>query len=117
LLYYSDEFKVAGHLCPCGCGNKVITPIGPVDWSFKEHKGRATLYPSIGNWQLPCRSHYWISEGEIKWSYQWSEEEILAGRKAEENRRNSYFEERALHDEKPSLFWRIINWLFKKSRE
>jgi uncharacterized protein DUF6527 len=29
ILYVSEEFGVAGHLCACGCGNKVVTPLGP----------------------------------------------------------------------------------------
>ena len=55
-LYVSKEFAVAGHLCACGCGSKVITPLGPAEWTFSERKGRPTLRPSVGNWQLPCRS-------------------------------------------------------------
>src|SRR3954463_1662045 len=84
VLYLSEEFGVAAHLCPCGCKTKIVTPIGPVDWSFSEIKGKPTLHPSIGNWQLPCRSHYWIIKGVIKWSYPWTEEEVETGRKAEE---------------------------------
>ena len=57
ILYVSREYGVAGHLCPCDCGSKIITPLGPTEWKFSESKGEATLYPSIGNWQLPCRSH------------------------------------------------------------
>src|SRR5690349_9807538 len=87
ILYVSLKFDVACHLCPCGCGNKVVTPFGPTDWSFTEKNGSATLYPSIGNWQFPCRSHYWIDEGFIKWSYQWTEEQILIGRQIEKRRR------------------------------
>ena len=29
ILYVSEKYSVAGHLCACGCGNKVITPLGP----------------------------------------------------------------------------------------
>jgi Family of unknown function (DUF6527) len=65
ILYVSEEFAVAGHLCACGCGNKIITPLGPSEWTFTERNGRPTLHPSVGNWQLPCRSHYIIDEGQI----------------------------------------------------
>lgn len=58
ILYVSEEFGIAGHLCPCGCKNKIMTPLDPSEWSFKERNNKPTLYPSIGNWQLPCRSHY-----------------------------------------------------------
>jgi hypothetical protein len=92
ILYVSKEFGVAGHLCPCGCGNKIITPLGRTEWEFSESKAEATLYPSIGNWQLPCRSHYWIRKGKIKWSYSWSDQRISKGREAEEERRKEYYD-------------------------
>lgn len=92
ILYVSKEFAVAGHLCPCGCGSKIITPLGHTEWKFTERKGEATLYPSLGNWQLPCRSHYWIRKGKIKWSYSWSDEKIEKGRKAEEELRKKYYD-------------------------
>lgn len=91
ILYVSREFGVAGHLCACGCGSKIITPLGPTEWKFSESKGKGTLYPSIGNWQLPCRSHYWIRRGKIKWSYSWSESRIKKARKAEEKGRKIYY--------------------------
>jgi len=114
VLYVSDEFGVAGHLCPCGCGNKIITPIGPTDWSFSDIGGKPTLYPSIGNWQIPCRSHYWIREGIIEWSYQWTEEQIKAGKKTEEKRRKSYYNKLDHKRRKQSIISRIVNWLFRK---
>jgi hypothetical protein len=67
ILYVAEEFDVAGHLCACGCGNKVMTPLGPAEWSFKASEDGPSLTPSIGNWQLPCKSHYWISGGDVKW--------------------------------------------------
>src|SRR5258705_8404627 len=91
ILYVSKEFGIAAHMCPCGCGNKIITPLGPTDWSLTVKNGRPTLYPSIGNWQIPCRSHYWITNGSIEWSYQWNEKQIFAGRQKEEKRREKYY--------------------------
>ncbi len=49
ILYVSDEYQVAGHLCCCGCGNKVITPLGPAEWSVTEQDGNPSMWPSIGN--------------------------------------------------------------------
>jgi len=57
ILYVSEEYGVAGHLCPCGCGSKIITPLGATDWTLTEINGRASLKPSVGNWQIPCKSH------------------------------------------------------------
>lgn len=112
LLYVSKEFGVAGHLCPCGCKTKIITPLGATEWSFKEINNKASLYPSIGNWQLPCHSHYWITNGAIEWSYQWSEKQIIEGCQTEEEKRKSYYDKPRNEDEKLSFFQRFVNRLF-----
>ena len=31
-FYISMEYQTAVHLCACGCGAKVVTPLGPKDW-------------------------------------------------------------------------------------
>lgn len=67
VLYHSPKFKVAIHLCACGCGDKTVTPTGPKWWSLSLRDGRPTLYPSIGNQQFPCRSHYFLTDGKIIW--------------------------------------------------
>lgn len=113
ILYVSLEYGVAGHLCPCGCGSKIITPLGGTEWSFTEINGEATLNPSIGNWQLPCQSHYWIKKGRVIPSYQWTEKEIEYGRLQEERRRETYFETRDQKRKKQHIASRILEWLFK----
>jgi Family of unknown function (DUF6527) len=113
-LYVSKEFGIAGHMCPCGCGNKIITPIGPTDWSLTIKKSKPTLYPSIGNWQIPCRSHYWIKDGSIQWSSQWTKDQILTGRQKEEERRKSYYSNLAGNKKNQSIFRRLLNWILRK---
>ncbi len=34
VLYVSVQYATAVHQCACGCGNKVVTPISPVDWQL-----------------------------------------------------------------------------------
>ena len=92
VLYVSEEFGIAVHLCACGCGSKIRTPLGPTEWSLEETRKGPSLRPSIGNWQRPCQSHYWISQGEIEWAPKWSPEEILAGRHHEDERRRAYYD-------------------------
>jgi hypothetical protein len=109
ILYVSEEFEIAGHLCACGCRNKVMTPLGPTEWSFEEGNGQPTLRPSIGNWQWPCRSHYWITAGRVEWAGEWSPVQVERGRQAEQERRRVYFESR-----KPrsiGFFRRVWSWL------
>ncbi len=112
VLYVAEDFDVAVHLCACGCGSKITTPLGPAEWKVTERGGLPTLHPSVGNWQLPCRSHYLIIAGRTHWAGQWSEAQIMAGRNAEQVRRETYYKARA-HERKPWVrFWKWLRGLF-----
>jgi hypothetical protein len=91
VLYVAEEFSTAAHLCVCGCGSKIRTPLGPAEWSLRDTAAGPTLHPSIGNWQRSCRSHYWIINGQVEWSEQWTPEQIVAGRAREQIRRERYY--------------------------
>lgn len=65
-LYISRKYRTATHLCCCGCGMEVVTPLNPAKWQLSDHGAAVSLYPSIGNWSFPCRSHYWISHGRVR---------------------------------------------------
>ncbi len=91
ILYVSEEFLTAAHLCACGCGAKIRTPLGPTEWSVEEDPQGPSLWPSVGNWQQGCRSHYWFRNGEVVWGEAWSSEQIAAGRAQEQERRRSYY--------------------------
>jgi len=96
VLYISTEYGTAVHKCFCGCGEKVVTPLTPTDWSVQKHNnGTVSLYPSVGNWGYKCRSHYWIRMGAVLWADQWSQEEIDAGRANDRRRKQIYFGEGA----------------------
>ncbi len=91
ILYVSMEYATAIHMCCCGCGNKVVTPLSPTDWKLT-YDGRAiTLDPSIGNWGFACRSHYWIKGDRVRWSGQWDREEVEAGRRHDRFSKERYF--------------------------
>lgn len=67
-LYVSEKYGVAIHLCACGCGQKVVTPLDtPLGWKYTREGDAVTLSPSIGNWQIPCRTHYFIRENQVVW--------------------------------------------------
>lgn len=102
-LYVSEAFEVAVHLCACGCGAKVVTPLDATGWRFTEKVGQATLHPSIGNWQLPCRSHYWIRSGKVVWAEDWSEERVEAGRRAEAERARAWDASRPATSPQPEV--------------
>jgi len=109
VLYVSEEFGAAAHLCPCGCGAKIRTPMGPTEWALEETARGPTLYPSVGNWQLACQSHYWIYRGEIIWSNIWTPEQIAEGRLAEDERRRAYYD--ALDRQGYGFLQRFWNWI------
>lgn len=62
VLYISKDYKTGTHKCLCGCGNKVITPFNKTGWSYEMKDTRITIQPSIGNYNLPCQSHYIITK-------------------------------------------------------
>lgn len=71
IIYVSQKYEIAIHLCACGgCGQRTVTSFGSWKDSWKltlDEENRVTLSPSIGNFQMPCRSHYWVKKGEIVW--------------------------------------------------
>ena len=98
VLYVSHKYNTATHLCCCGCGEEIVTPIMPTEWQLTLNGNRPTLNPSVGNWSLPCRSHYWIKNGQVEWSYQMSEWEIQRGRDMDRRLKDQYYSEPDLED-------------------
>lgn len=67
VLYVSMRYKVIKHRCACGCGHEVVLPLNPdssIGWHLMYDGKKLTLRPSVGNFQLPCQSHYWITDNE-----------------------------------------------------
>lgn len=91
VIYISIQYATASHNCCCGCGKKVVTPISPTDWKINFDGKTISLYPSIGSWSLPCRSHYWIAENKIEWAEQWSDKRIQAGRAHDSCAKQDYY--------------------------
>ena len=92
VLYISMSMASAIHLCACGCGLEVITPLSPTDWKLYFDGENVSLEPSIGNWAFPCRSHYWIRGGKVRWSGSMSAPEIEGGRIRDQQRKSDYYE-------------------------
>ncbi len=78
VLYVSVPFVTATHLCCCGCGNEVVTPLNPDGWSMMFDGESVSLSPSIGSWSLPCQSHYWVQRNQVRWA-QHPENDVKAG--------------------------------------
>jgi hypothetical protein len=81
ILYISIEYATAVHMCCCGCGEEVVTPFTPTDWRMIFDGESISLWPSIGNWDYDCRSHYVIKRNRVIDAKPWSEKQIAAGRR------------------------------------
>ena len=69
ILYVAPHLQVAIHKCMCGCGEKVVTPLEGNGWlwEYSNIMRTVSLTPSIGNFQFPCKSHYYLSRGNVLW--------------------------------------------------
>lgn len=130
VLYISERYRTAVHKCCCGCGQEVVTPLSPAEWSVKCNGGRVSMWPSIGNWSYPCRSHYVIRDGSVLEAKAMTERQIQRVKandradKTDQIRRSNHAKEVAsldekpnakiasTHERKPSMSWlqHVIRW-------
>jgi hypothetical protein len=119
-IYVSIRFATAAHLCCCGCGNKVVTPLRPTDWKLIFDGKTISLEPSIGNWSFACQSHYWIKRNTVRWAPRWSREQVEAGRAYDSLAKDEYFgvpktpavPAPSAKPEAPDGFWRRVGRWF-----
>src|SRR5579864_4351411 len=90
-LYISKEYGTAVHKCCCGCGREVVTPLSPIGWQLTFDEKTVSLFPSIGSWNLPCQSHYFITQNKVVWAAQWSKEQIALRSEQEAEVKERYF--------------------------
>ena len=95
VIYISIRFRTIVHKCACGCGTKIATPLSPANWKMTYDGDTISLSPSVGGWGLPCQSHYWIASNQVRWSSQWTDTQIVAGRSRDDADRRQYFDQRA----------------------
>ena len=101
VLYISIDFALAVHKCFCGCGNEVVTPLSPVDWSITFDGEAISLHPSVGNWNFPCRSHYWVRKGKVHWAGKFTDLEIKGVQAKDKKDKVKHFETKFTPSEKP----------------
>ena len=82
-LYVSLQYRSVLHLCACGCGAEVVTPLAPDEWSVTFDGATISLAPSVGNDSLVCRSHYWIRQSEMHWCLPLTDDDVAALRAAD----------------------------------
>jgi len=104
LLYVSERYATAAHLCCCGCGREVVTPLNASKWRLTEVRGQPSLWPSVGNWSFACRSHYWIDQGKVRWAPGMSAQEVQMAQARDAK-------DATLHSTHVPWWRRFINWL------
>lgn len=75
-LYLSCRYRAAIHLCACGCGAKISTPLHPTGWRLSYNGESVSLSPSVGNWSEKCQSHYVIKDNRVLWAGQLPRDKI-----------------------------------------
>lgn len=95
VLYLALEHSTVVHLCACGCRTKVVTPLSPAQWRLTFDGDAVSLWPSIGNWQFPCRSHYWIRGNAVVWAASMTDAEVADLRRQDAAELQGYFAHRA----------------------
>ena len=66
-LHVCCRYHAVKHLCVCGCGAEINTPLHPTGWTLTCDGVSVSLSPSIGNWSEKCQSHYWVINNQIQW--------------------------------------------------
>lgn len=93
-IYISAKYATTMHKCCCGCGNLVVAPLSPNDWSLTFDGETISLDPSIGNWSFPCQSHYWICRSKVIWLDQFTSLEVAEVRDKEKRSLERYYKQR-----------------------
>lgn len=65
-IYISEQYGVSIHKCLCGCGGKTVLPIDPIHgWNLIKNSNKSVSFtPSVGNFQMHCKSHYIITNNK-----------------------------------------------------
>lgn len=84
VLYVSIRHRSVLHLCACGCGFEVVTPLAPHRWQLIFDGESVSIEPSVGNSALPCRSHYFITQDKVDWHRPMTEKGIEWARRRDQ---------------------------------
>ena len=92
VFYIAIKGKTSSHLGFGGCGTNIVTPLRETEYKLFERGKLISLDPSIGNWNHPCQSHYWIRDNKVIWAEKMSPAAIRAGRVHDDAIKAEYFE-------------------------
>lgn len=103
-VYISVKHRLTEHICACGCKSEVSLPLGRSEWRIEYDGETVSILPSVGNWRLPCRSHYIIQENTTRWCKLWSTREAVAGRIRDRQEK----EQDIIRKQKERTWWKRI---------
>jgi len=106
-FYISEGYRTTAHLCACGCGTKVFLPLSPAEWCVRFDEAGITVRPSVGNWDFPCRSHYFITENAVQWAGAWDQNRVEQARRRDGQDMDTHFDARKRRE----LWRRLRDWL------
>ncbi|WP_369412459.1 DUF6527 family protein [Pelagibacterium xiamenense] len=98
VVYHTEEYELAGLLCACGCGHRV-TLLVPDSHQVWDEGGYATIRPSVGVFDAPCKSHYIISTGSVQWLPAFTGDQAA-------NIMHAQIARHVVRDAKPATWWR-----------
>lgn len=118
VLYVAMDYGIATHSCCCGCGEEIVTPLTPTDWAMTYDGETVSLWPSVGSWTLPCRSHYIIRRGKVVEAEPWSQDRIENAHRREKEAKAQFYGTFPAHEPQPAvpppptrgLWGRIKSW-------
>ena len=67
----------------------------PAKYALTYDGESVSLWPSVGNWQKPCKSHYVIRNSRVVWYAEWTDRQIERGRARDQAAVRDYFESRS----------------------
>lgn len=89
VLYVSLRYSIVVHLCACGCRTKVFCALDPSDYKITFDGQSISMWPSIGNWDFHCRSHYIIRRGQVQWVPAISYAAVTAGSRSDKKAKDA----------------------------
>jgi len=64
VVYISKKYLSTSHKCICGCGIQIHMGLMPNEWKYQiDSNNKISMQPSVGNYQIPCKSHYIFYKG------------------------------------------------------
>lgn len=116
ILYVCERYGTVIHKCCCGCGEEVVTPLSPVDWTVHREGKIVSLSPSIGNWSFACKSHYWIWKNQVIWAHGMTYKQVERVKARDKADKEAYISFLNLQKDRQASIWSMLAEVIRKIR-